>query len=97
MSVHRISDCCHEVEQQDDQIHQRQAYTCCAADLQPMGLLCFYECKSNFPNGQWIKATGTVRYFEDDDGEGGKINVPSIQVETYALTSKPENEVIYFN
>lgn len=76
---------------------QRQAYTCCAADLQPMGLLCFYECKSNFPNGQWIKATGTVRYFEDDDGEGGKINVPSIQVETYALTSKPENEVIYFN
>jgi uncharacterized membrane protein YcgQ (UPF0703/DUF1980 family) len=62
-----------------------------------MGVLCFYEFKSNFPVGQWLKVTGTVRYFEDDDGQGGKINVPCLQVEDYAVTSKPDNEVIYFN
>ena len=76
---------------------QRQAYTCCAADIQMMGVLCFYECRSNFPVGQWLKVTGQVRYFEDDDGQGGKINVPCLTVEDYAITSKPDNEVIYFN
>ena len=76
---------------------QRQAYTCCAADIQMMGVLCFYEFKSNFPAGQWLKVTGQVRYFEDDDGQGGKVNVPCLTVEDYAITSKPDNEVIYFN
>jgi hypothetical protein len=76
---------------------QRQAYTCCAADIQMMGVLCFYEFKSNFPAGQWLKVTGTVRYFEDDDGQGGKVNVPCLTVEDYAITSKPANDVIYFN
>lgn len=76
---------------------QRQAYTCCADDIQMMGVLCFYELKSNFPAGQWLKVTGTVKYFEDDDGAGNKINVPCLNVETYALTSKPENDVLYFN
>ena len=76
---------------------QRQAYTCCAADIQMMGVLCFYQYKSNFPAGQWLKVTGQVRYFEDDDGQGGKINVPCLTVEDYAVTSKPDNEVIYFN
>ena len=76
---------------------QRQAYTCCAADIQMMGVLCFYELRSNFPAGQWLKVTGQVRYFEDDDGQGGKVNVPCLTVEDYAITSKPDNDVIYFN
>ena len=76
---------------------ERQAYTCCAADLQPMGILCLYQIKPGFPAGQWLKVTGTVRYFEDKTPDGQKIAVPCLQAEEYALTSKPDNDVIYFN
>lgn len=75
---------------------QRQSYTCCAADVGVMGVLCMYNYKSNFPAGQWLKVTGTIRYFEDDDN-GQKVQVPALNVEDYALTSKPDNEIIYFN
>lgn len=75
---------------------QRQAYTCCAADVGQIVLLCFYDVKSNFPVGQWLNVTGTVRYFEDNDG-GQKVDVPCLQVEDYAITSRPENEIIYFS
>lgn len=76
---------------------ERQAYTCCAADLQPMGILCLYQIKPGFPAGQWVKVTGTIRYFEDKTPDGQKIAVPCLQAEEYALTSKPDNDVIYFN
>ena len=75
---------------------QRQAYTCCAADVGMMGVLCMYDVKSGFPAGQWLKVTGTVRYFEDEQN-GQKVAVPCLTVENYAITSKPENEIIYFN
>lgn len=75
---------------------QRQAYTCCAADMGQINLLCFYDVKSGFPVGEWLKVTGTIRYFEDKQG-GQKVAIPCITVEDYALTSKPDNEIIYFN
>ncbi len=75
---------------------QRQAYTCCAADVGVMGVLCMYEVKPGFPSGQWLKVTGQVRYFEDEQN-GQKVAVPCLTVENYAVTSKPDNEVIYFN
>lgn len=75
---------------------QRQAYTCCAADVGMMGVLCMYDVKSGFPSGQWLKVTGQVRYFEDEQN-GQKVAVPCLTVENYAVTSKPENEIIYFN
>jgi hypothetical protein len=75
---------------------QRQAYTCCAADVGMMGVLCMYDVKSGFPAGQWLKVTGQVRYFEDEQN-GQKVAVPCLTVENYAVTSKPENEIIYFN
>ena len=75
---------------------QRQAYTCCAADIGVMGVLCMYDIKSNFPAGQWLKVTGQVRYFEDEQN-GQKVAVPCLTVENYVVTSKPDNDVIYFN
>ena len=75
---------------------QRQAYTCCAADIGLMGVLCMYDIKSNFPAGQWLKVTGQVRYFEDEQN-GQKVAVPCLTVENYVVTSKPDNDVIYFN
>ncbi|MBR1797857.1 MAG: hypothetical protein IJ757_07615 [Clostridiales bacterium] len=75
---------------------QRQAYTCCAADMGQIHLLCFYNLKPGFPVGQWLKVTGTIRYFEDKQG-GQKVDVPCLEVEDYAITSKPETEIIYFS
>ncbi|MBR6960795.1 MAG: hypothetical protein IKH76_09990, partial [Clostridiales bacterium] len=75
---------------------QRQAFTCCAADVGVMGILCMKELTSNFPAGKWLKVTGRIRYFEDEQN-GQKVAVPCLDVEDYALTSKPENDIIYFN
>ncbi|MBO4408560.1 MAG: hypothetical protein J5786_04730 [Clostridiales bacterium] len=75
----------------------RQAFTCCADDVQVMGILCFKEYKSNFPDGQWIKVTGKIKYFQDKRSDGEPIDVPSLEVIDYSLTSAPENEIIYFS
>lgn len=75
---------------------QRQAYTCCADDIAQINLLCFYECKSGFPVGEWLKVTGQIRYFEETQN-GQKVAVPCLTVDDYALTSKPDNEIIYFS
>ena len=75
---------------------QRQAYTCCAADVGIMGILCMKDVTSNFPIGKWLKVTGRIRYFEDEQN-GQKMAVPCLEVEDYAVTTKPENDVIYFN
>ena len=73
----------------------RRAYTCCSDDIGQINLLCFLEYGSNFPTGQWVKVTGQVRYYEDDS-QGRKMAVPCITVEDYAVTSKPENDIVYF-
>ena len=75
----------------------RQAFTCCAEDVQVMGILCFKEYKSDFPDGQWIKVTGKIKYFQDKRSDGEPIDVPSLEVIDYSLTSAPENEIIYFS
>lgn len=75
----------------------RQAFTCCADDVQVMGILCFKEYKSNFPDGEWIKVTGKIKYFQDKRSDGEPIDVPSLEVIDYSLTSAPENEIIYFS
>ena len=75
---------------------QRQAYTCCANDIGQINLLCFKKISSGFPVGQWLKVTGRIRYFEDKQN-GQKVFVPCLTVEDYAITSAPENEIIYFS
>ncbi len=76
---------------------QRQAYTCCADDIGQINLLCFHEHGAGFPVGQWLKVTGRIRYFEDKQRDGSPVAVPCLEVEDYAITSKPENEIIYFS
>ena len=74
----------------------RQAYTCCSADIGQINLLCFYGVKPNFPAGQWLNVTGTVRYFKDSQN-GQEFDVPWLEVIDYAITSKPDTEIIYFS
>ena len=75
---------------------QRRAYTCCADDIGAINLLCFYEVKRGFPVGSWLKVTGRIRYFEEKQN-GQTIKVPALEVSDYAVTTKPENEIIYFS
>lgn len=75
---------------------QRQAYTCCADDIGQINMLCYHEFGSGFPAGQWLRVTGTVRYFEDKQN-GQPVAVPCLTVDDYAITGKPENEIIYFS
>jgi len=75
---------------------QRQAYTCCSADIGQINLLCFYDVKPGFPVGQWLSVTGRIRYFEDNQN-GQVVHVPCLEVEDYAVTSAPETEIIYFS
>lgn len=76
---------------------QRQAYTCCADDIGQINVLCYHQFGSGFPAGQWLKVTGTIRYFEDKQQNGQPIFVPCLTVDDYAITGKPENEIIYFS
>lgn len=76
----------------------RPAYTCCSDDIGQIQLLCLYAYKSNFPANEWLKVTGRVRYFEQKDPQSGNmIPMPCIEVTDYALTSKPEVEMVYFS
>lgn len=76
----------------------RPAYTCCSNDIGSIQLLCLYKYKSNFPSGEWIKVTGRIRYFEQIDPQTKqKVPMPCLEVEDYALTSKPEVEMVYFS
>lgn len=75
---------------------QRRAYTCCADDIGAINLLCFYDVKSGFPAGSWLKVTGRIRYFEEKQN-GQVIKVPALEVSDYAVTDKPQNEIIYFS
>lgn len=76
---------------------ERQAYTCCADDVGTMAILCMHEYGSNFPKNQWVKVTGRVRYFNEKQRDGSEVAVPCMEVESYVITSKPDNEIIYFN
>lgn len=78
-------------------ILQRRAYTCCADDIGEINILCFHEHGSGFPAGQWLKVTGMIRYFEEKQQDGSKIAVPALTVDSYVITSQPENEIIYFS
>ena len=74
----------------------RRAYTCCADDIGQINLLCFLEYSNNFPAGQWLKVTGQVRYYEDDS-QGQKMAIPCLTIDDYAITSAPEDDIIYFS
>ncbi|MBP5654291.1 MAG: hypothetical protein J6X33_02135 [Clostridiales bacterium] len=76
---------------------ERQAYTCCAADIGVMAILCLYQIKPGFPKDSWVKVTGTVKYYSAGPGGDNEPALPCLEVESYALTSPPQNEVIYFN
>ncbi len=63
---------------------------CCAADMQPVGLLCKAKKKVKLKNGDWVKLKGLLkeRSFEDENSE------PYIEVISIEKTEKPKKAYI---
>jgi putative membrane protein len=71
-------------------IPARLMMTCCAADLQPVGMLCRYDKAAELKHDTWVKVTGTIKVI---DYKGEK--VPIIEAESVVKTSKPNNDYVY--
>ncbi len=63
---------------------------CCAADMQPVGLLCKAKEKVKLEDGDWIKLRGILkeRSFEDEPSE------PYIEVISIEKTKKPKKSYV---
>lgn len=68
----------------------RLMMTCCAADLQPVGLLCHYDKAKNLEQDTWIIVKGKIEII-DYNGE----KTPIIKAESIQNTDKPINDYVY--
>ena len=68
----------------------RLSMNCCAADMQPVGVLCNYTGAAQLKKDSWVRVTGKVQ-----KGEFKGQEMPVIVAETVEPTSKPKNEFVY--
>lgn len=68
----------------------RMMMVCCAADLQPVGLLAQWENTESLSDGEWVEITGTLAKKPYKDGFD-----PLIIVESAKKIDPPEREYIY--
>ncbi|MBU3190173.1 TIGR03943 family protein [Clostridium bowmanii] len=68
----------------------RLLMSCCAADLQPVGLLCHYDKAKELKQDTWIIVKGEIKIL-DYNGE----KTPVIIAESIQITNKPTNEYVY--
>ena len=71
----------------------RNAMTCCADDITPLGLICQFENDVELENQEWLDIVATVSktklpQYEDE--------LPVLHVEKITSTKKPDDELIYF-
>lgn len=75
---------------QNEFVPARFAMNCCAADMQPVGILCNYQGAAQLKKDSWVKVIGKV-----EKGEFKGQKMPVIVVETVEPASKPKNEFVY--
>lgn len=75
---------------QNEFVIARLMMVCCAADMQPVGLLCKYDRASELELDSWVKVNGIIKY-EEINGD----KIPVIEVESLEDVDKPENEFLY--
>lgn len=68
----------------------RMMMVCCAADMQPIGVLAQWENAQTLTEGEWVEITGTVAKKTYKDGID-----PLIIVESVKKIDPPEREYIY--
>ena len=71
----------------------RNAMTCCADDITPLGLICQFENDVELENKEWVEITAVVKetYVRQYESE-----LPVLHVERIASTQKPDDELVYF-
>ena len=69
----------------------RYAMVCCAADLQPCGILCRGDDVSDYGDNEWVRVTGTVK-IEEFQGQ----TMPVCYVTKIEKAEKAKQEYIYF-
>ena len=75
---------------QNEFVPARNMISCCAADMEPVGLLCNYQNASELKTDAWVKVVGKIQL-----GEFGEEEIPIIVTEAVEQVEKPENEIVY--
>ena len=68
----------------------RMMMSCCAADLQPVGLICHYDGADGLKGDSWVAVKGKI-VLEEYEGE----LYPVISVESVQKAEKPKDEYVY--
>ena len=72
----------------------RRAMTCCANDIQVVGILVKSPDETKFKDGDWVEVTGKVIAEKQQCYKG---NGPVILADSILLTEKADSELVYFN
>ncbi len=76
--------------EENEFIAARLMMVCCAADMQPVGLLCRYDGTPELETDSWVKVSGTIAQ-TDFDGE----TIPCIAVKSVEAAQEPDEFYIY--
>lgn len=68
----------------------RMMMTCCAADLQPVGLVCVMPQNTDFAQKTWVNVEGILDIQRDAQGD-----IPVIRADKAERTEKPAQEYVY--
>ena len=68
----------------------RLMMVCCAADMQPVGLLCRYDKTGALEEDTWVKVTGTIAATQFDGD-----TIPCIDAKSVEKTAKPAQDYVY--
>lgn len=71
----------------------RNAMTCCADDITPLGLICQFENDVELENKEWVDIVATVKNTYVKQYES---NLPVLHVEKISSAQKPDDELVYF-
>lgn len=71
----------------------RNAMTCCADDITPLGLICQFENDVELENKEWVDIVATVKNTYVRQYES---NLPVLHVEKISSAQKPDDELVYF-
>ena len=71
----------------------RQVMTCCAADLQFIGYISYYDHISSLENKQWVTLTATIKY---EFQLAYKKKGPVLYVSEVVPAEAPQEEMVYF-
>lgn len=74
----------------DEFVPARLMMVCCAADMQPVGLLCRYDKASELEADSWVKVNGIIEKVEYDGD-----TIPCISAQSVDVAKEPDDAYVY--